>query len=93
MNAIVEELERLRVGLENSQTMVVRESTDGLKCSFIKHGLVQDDFMVKDEVVADVLSESGLTGIVEGKSFEKLRSNYGWFSVRVKSRKLLKELQ
>lgn len=89
----MEELERLKKGLDNSQTMVLKSNPEGLSCSFIKYGLVQDDFTVKDEVLATVLSESGLTGIVEGPSFEYFRSNYGWLSVKVKTRKLLKELK
>lgn len=88
----MEELERLKKGLENSQTMVIKDSEDGLNCSFIRYGLVQDNFLVKDEELVNVLSETGFKGIVEGNNFERLRSNYGWLSVRVKSRKLLKEL-
>ncbi|MER2997537.1 hypothetical protein [Pontibacter populi] len=88
----MEELERLKMGLENSQTMVIKDSEDGLNCSFIRYGLVQDNFLVKDEELVNVLSETGFKGIVEGNNFERLRSNYGWLSVRVKSRKLLKEL-
>ena len=93
MKVAMEELERLKNGLDNSQTMVLKDSENGLNCSFIKYGLVQDNFVVKDEVLANALTETGINGIVEGRSFEQFRSNYGWLSVRVKSRKLLKELQ
>jgi len=93
MKVAIEELERLKNGLDNSQTMVLKDSENGLSCSFIKYGLVQDNFTVKDEVLASALTETGLNGIVEGRSFEQLRSNYGWLSVKVKTRKLLKELQ
>jgi hypothetical protein len=93
MMIAMEELERLKKGLENSQTMVLKENGEGLNCSFIRYGLVQDNFLVKDEELATALSETGLKGIVEGNNFERLRNNYGWLSVRVKSRKLLKELK
>ncbi|NDK55364.1 hypothetical protein [Pontibacter fetidus] len=88
----MEELDRLKKGLENSQTMVLKNCENGLTCSFIKYGLVQDNFLVKDEELKNALSQTGVNGIVEGNNFERLRNNYGWLSVRVKTRKLLKEL-
>lgn len=92
MLVAMEELERLKKGLENSQTMVLKDSENGLNCSFIKYGLVQDNFLVKDEELKNALSQTSVNGIVEGNNFERLRNNYGWLSVRVKTRKLLKEL-
>ena len=89
----MEELERLRKGLESSQTMLLKTGDQGLNCAFISYGLVKDDFVVKDEELAVALTETGPNGIVEGNNFERLRNNYSWFSLRVKSRKLLKELK
>ncbi|WP_250419010.1 hypothetical protein [Pontibacter deserti] len=73
--------------------MLLKNSDNGLNCSFISYGLVKDDFVVKDEDLVDALTQTGPNGIVEGNNFERLRNNYGWFSLRVKSRKLLKELK
>jgi hypothetical protein len=89
----MEELDRLKKGLNNSQTMLLKYEEQGLKCSFISQGIVKDDFLVQDEDLAVALNKNGLHGVIEGKSFERLRNNYGWFSLHVKSRKLLKELQ
>ncbi|NEM98530.1 hypothetical protein [Pontibacter burrus] len=89
----MEELERLKKGLETSQTMLLKNEDAGLTCSFIKYGMVQDNFQVKDEDLAQALKQTGVHGVVEGYAFEHLRNNYGWFSLRVKSRKLLKELK
>lgn len=88
----MEELERLKKGLESSQTMLLKNEDTGLTCSFLKGGLVQDNFIVKDQDLAQALKQAGVNGVVEGYTFERLRNNYGWFSLRVKSRKLLKEL-
>lgn len=89
----MEELDRLKVGIENSQTMLLKTEDHGLACSFLKGGLVQDNFIVKDEDLAQALKQTGINGVVEGHTLERLRHNYGWFSLRVKSRKLLKELK
>ncbi|MBB6611703.1 hypothetical protein H7F15_11695 [Pontibacter sp. Tf4] len=86
-------LERLKKGLDNSQLMLMKNEEEGLACSFIKYGMVQDNFLVKDEYVVQALKQTGINGVVEGNTFERLRNNYGWFSLRVKSRKLLKELE
>ncbi|HEY4652491.1 MAG TPA: hypothetical protein VIG72_13800 [Pontibacter sp.] len=89
----MEELERLKAGLDSSHTMLLKANDEGLNCSFIKYGLVQDNFLVKDEDLAQALKQAGINGVVEGYSFDKLRNNYGWFSLKVKSKKLLKELK
>ncbi len=89
----MEELERLKMGLDTSQKMVLKDSDNGLNCSFIRYGLVHDDFLLQDEDLAAALTKTGFVGIVEGNNFERLRNNYGWLSVKVKTQKLLKELK
>lgn len=89
----MEELERLQKGLNNSQKLVLKQFNKVLECSFIKEGMVQDNFVVSDEVLVTALSKKARFGVVEGFNFNNLRSNYGWFSLHVKSKKLLLELQ
>jgi len=89
----MEELERLQKGLQNSNTLVLKTINDKLECSFIREGMVHDNFEVTDEILASVLNEKAEHGVVEGFNFQNLRNNYGWFSLRVKSKKLLQELQ
>lgn len=89
----MEELERLQKGLQNSNTLVLKSIGNKLECSFISEGMVKDNFEVTDDILASALNEKAKYGVVEGFNFQNLRNNYGWFSLRVKSRKLLQELQ
>lgn len=89
----MEELERLQKGLQNSNILVLKSTDNRLECSFIKEGMVQDNFLVSDEILVSALNEKASFGVVEGFSFQNLRNNYGWFSLHVKSKKLLLELQ
>lgn len=89
----MEELERLQKGLQNSNILVLKPVENRLECSFIREGMVQDNFLVSDEVLVSALNEKASCGVVEGFSFQNLRNNYGWFSLHVKSKKLLQELQ
>lgn len=89
----MEELDRLQKGLQNSNILVLKPVDNKLVCSFIKEGMVQDDFEVTDEILVSALNEKAKHGVVEGFNFQNLRNNYGWFSLRVKSKKLLQELQ
>jgi hypothetical protein len=90
---IMEELERLQKGLQNSNTLLLKSIEDKLECSFIKEGMVQDNFFVSDTILVSALIEKANYGVVEGLHFQHLRNNYGWFSLKVKSKKLLMELQ
>lgn len=89
----MEELDRLQKGLQNSHTLVLKQIDNSLECSFIREGMVQDNFLVTDEVLISALTRKGKFGVVEGHSFNNLRYNYGWFTLHVKSKKLLQELQ
>lgn len=89
----MEELERLQKGLQSSHRLVLKQLEDSLECSFFKEGVVQDNFTVTDEVLISALTKKGKYGVLEGYNFNDLRTNYGWFSLHVKSKKLLKELQ
>lgn len=89
----MEELDRLQKGLQDSHTLVLKPLNNSLECSFIKEGMVQDNFVVTDEVLVTALSQKAKFGVVEGFNFNNLRNNYGWFSLHVKSKKLLLELQ
>ena len=48
--------------------------------------------VVTDEVLSSMLSHAGLNGIVEGVDFQVFRNTFDSFSLRVKARKLYKEL-
>ena len=89
----MEELDRLQKGLQNSNTLVLKSFNNKLECSFIKEGMVQDNFYVTDEVLVTALSKKAKFGVVEGFNFNNLLHNYDWFSLHVKSKKLLQELQ
>lgn len=88
----MEELDRLQKGLQNSQRLVLKQINNSLECSFYKEGVVQDNFIVTDEVLISALTKKGSYGVLEGYNFNYLRTNYGWFSLHVKSKKLLQEL-
>lgn len=89
----MKELERIESGLNKSKTLLYKSDKQGLACSFVNGGLVVDSFVIEDDVLADALSSKGLNGVVEGSNFELLKSNYSWFSVHVKTKKLCKELK
>lgn len=89
----MKELDRLKEGLGESHVLLYKNEDRGLKCSFIREGLVVDSFVIEDDVLAEALTEKGMNGIVEGINFHLLRNNYDWFSLSVKSKKLYKELK
>ena len=89
----MKELDRIESGLNKSKTLLYKSDKHGLACSFVNGGLVVDSFVIKDDVLADALSRKGFNGVVEGSNFELLKSNYSWFSVHVKTKKLCKELE
>jgi hypothetical protein len=64
-----------------------------VECSFIKEGLVYDNFSIENKMLASALHEKSTNGIVEGNSFERLKNSYEWFSLHVKSRMLLETLK
>lgn len=88
----MKELERIENGLNKSKTLLYKSEQQGLACSFVNGGLVIDSFVIEDDVLADALSRKGLNGVVEGSNFELLKTNYSWFSVHVKTKKLCQEL-
>lgn len=89
----MKELERIKNALGNSNTLVLKDRERKVECSFIKEGLVFDNFQIENKVLASALQEASLNGIVEGFNFERLRNTYDWFSLRVKSRILLDTLK
>ncbi|GAB3204033.1 hypothetical protein ABID22_003257 [Pontibacter aydingkolensis] len=89
----MKELDRLKEGLVESHVLLYKNEDRGLTCSFVKEGLVVDSFTIKDNVLAQALSEKGTNGIVEGINFQQLRNNYDWFSLSVKTKKLYEELK
>ncbi|MHA6247506.1 hypothetical protein ACXYMU_06190 [Pontibacter sp. CAU 1760] len=89
----MKELERIESGLNKSKTLLYKPEQQGLACSFVNGGLVIDSFVIEDNILADALSRKGMNGIVEGANFEMLKTNYSWFSVHVKTKKLFLELE
>lgn len=89
----MKELERIQQALQHSNTLVLKEKEKEVECSFIKEGLVYDNFGIKNQVLASALHAESLNGIVEGANFERLKNTYEWFSLRVKSKWLLDTLK
>ncbi|MEJ8800495.1 hypothetical protein [Pontibacter sp. H249] len=89
----MKELDRLKEGLGESHVLLYKNEGNGMKCSFLKEGLVVDSFVIRDNVLAQQLEEKGINGVVEGSNFQMLRNNYDWFSLSVKSKKLYEELK
>lgn len=89
----MKELERIQEALYHSNTLVLKDRERNVECSFIKEGLVYDNFEIENKVLASALQEASLNGIVEGFHFERLKNTYDWFSLRVKSRMLLDALK
>lgn len=89
----MKELERIESGLNKSKTLLYKPEQQGLACSFVNGGLVIDSFVIEDNILADALARKGMNGIVEGANFEMLKTNYSWFSVHVKTKKLYMELE
>lgn len=89
----MKELERIQHALHHSNTLVLKDREKKVECSFIKEGLVYDNFQIENKVLATALHEASLNGIVEGPHFERLKNTYDWFTLRVKSRILLDTLK
>lgn len=89
----MKELERIENGLKSSHTLLYKNESQGLACSFVNGGLVVDSFVIEDEVIAEALVKKGVNGVVEGSNFSLLKSNYDWFSLHVKSKKLYETLK
>lgn len=89
----MKELERIENGLNKSKTLLYKSDQQGLACSFVNGGLVVDSFVIEDDLLADALSKKGVNGVVESSNFELLKTNYSWFSVHVKTKKLCRELE
>ncbi|RAU81787.1 hypothetical protein [Pontibacter arcticus] len=88
----MKELEKIQQGLANSNTLVLTYNTKGVECSFVKEGLVKDFLVIEDKIIAEELNGKSVNGIIEGSNFHTLKADYGWFSLRVKSKKLYQEL-
>lgn len=89
----MKELERIQNALRHSNTLVIKDREKKVECSFIKEGLVYDNFPIENKVLASALNEASVNGIVEGFNFERLKNSYDWFALRVKSRILLDTLK
>ncbi|OKL38481.1 hypothetical protein [Pontibacter flavimaris] len=89
----MKELERIEKGLKESNTLLYKTDDKGLACSFVNGGLVVDSFVIEDNVIADALAKKGVNGVVEGSNFSMLRSNYDWFSLHVKTKRLYETLK
>jgi hypothetical protein len=89
----MKELDRIKKALQHSNILVIRESEKKVECSFIKEGLVYDNFQIENNALASALHEKSMNGIVEGFNFERLRNTYEWFALHVKSKMLLDTLK
>ncbi|QCR21454.1 hypothetical protein [Pontibacter sp. SGAir0037] len=87
------ELERLQEGLGKSNMLLLKKTQQGLECIFLREGMAVDSFMVQQGILADALNKTGINGIVEGNNFARLKTDYSWFSLHVKSRALYMQLQ
>lgn len=89
----MKELERIQNALHHSNTLVLKQKEKEVECSFIKEGLVYDNFQIQNKTLASALHEKSMNGIVEGNNFERLKNTYEWFSLHVKSKMLLETLK
>jgi hypothetical protein len=89
----MKELERIQNALHHSSILVLKKEETKVECSFIKEGLVYDNFQIENNALALALHEKSTNGIVEGFNFERLKNSYDWFALHVKSRMLLDTLK
>ncbi|MBF9254562.1 hypothetical protein I2I11_14755 [Pontibacter sp. 172403-2] len=87
------ELDSIREGLANSNTLLLKYQDKGVECAFVREGLVKNNILIQDKVLAEALHSKSINGIIEGDNFQTLRNNYSWFSLSVKSKRLYQELQ
>ncbi|WP_347158843.1 hypothetical protein [Pontibacter chitinilyticus] len=87
------ELEKIQEGLLNSNTLLLKYHEKGVECSFVQEGLVRNNILIKDPVLAEALTSKSVNGIIEGDNLHMLRSNYGWFTLSVRTKRLYQELQ
>jgi len=89
----MKELDTIQEGLANCNTLLLRYQGTGVECAFVREGLVKNNIIIEDQVLAEALRSKSVNGIIEGDNFQTLRSNYSWFSLSVKSKRLYQELQ
>ena len=89
----MEELDRIQNGLVNSHTLWLKYRDKAVECSFVREGLVKDNIIIQDQVLAEALNSKSINGIIEGDNLLTLRNNYSWFSLSVRTKRLYQELQ
>ncbi|MBD1396496.1 hypothetical protein H9Q13_04910 [Pontibacter sp. JH31] len=89
----MKDFERIKNALNHSNILVLKNEEKKVECSFIKEGLVYDNFEIENRALASALQEKSTNGIVEGFNFERLKNTYDWFTLHVKSRMVLEALK
>ena len=88
----MEELEELSVGLNKSNTLLLKEHNQYLQCEFLKEGMVRHTVLVHCPTLANALRQECRYGILEGTAFSNFKNNFSKFSLHIKARRLYQEL-
>ncbi|MBB6610913.1 hypothetical protein H7F15_07690 [Pontibacter sp. Tf4] len=89
---LVEELQELSAGLNESNTLILKEINGSLMCRFIMHGLVRHTVNVTCPLLAYALWQISSVGIIDGNDFMIFKNAFGKFSLHIKARQLYAEL-
>lgn len=88
----MEELAKLSAALKNSSSLLLKQRRNILECQFVEKGLVRQVLPVKCDVLAAALWQASVVGILEGAEFRAFKHSFEGFAIRVKARKLYREL-
>lgn len=89
---LVEELEKLSLGLLNSNTLLLKQINGSLLCQFLSQGLVNYTVTVTSQLLATTLWQVSSLGIINGSDFVVFKNVFSKFSLHVKTRQLYAEL-
>ncbi|NDK55712.1 hypothetical protein [Pontibacter fetidus] len=89
---LVEELQELSLGLNESNTLIFKEVNGTLLCQFLMHGLVCHTVTVTCELLAKALWQISSMGIIDGADFMIFKNVFDKFSLHLKARQLYTEL-
>jgi hypothetical protein len=88
---LLEELQRLSLGLSNSNTLILKLNNGSTLCQFLAHGLVTHTVLVKCELLATALWQVSSVGIIDGTDFMIFKNAFPKFSLHIKARQLYAE--
>jgi hypothetical protein len=92
LTRLVKELKELSIGLNDSNTLILKQNNGSTLCQFLSHGLVCHTVTVNCEQLAAALWLVSSVGIIDGSDFMIFKNVFDRFSLHVKSRQLYAEL-